>query len=447
MPDLEDRLPDLLRDLSSAMPAERHVRETIRRARRRRAGTALIVACVVALLGVGSVAGLNELRQPVRQTPGGTGAGSPTPEFLGFWPETNAAELSVDQAQVDAGHEPWRTDAALTASAFATNVMDWSLEDVRTDVLSSSKTAAVVAITNAALSHVVETGTDGKVDPATVLRLARLGRTDDRGIWSVTAVDAPMIHLTTATASARSVHVAGSLAYTSEVESIRVQILSVPPANVVESDEVPLSPGFDAELQVPVSATDGVVVVVQVLRNGRDVLAATAFARPLDAGRSTSTASPSGTGSVGIVLLPPFDAPTAVHRTVAALVRDVPIRDIPALQALIDPNTFSYNADDGSNPIVLWKEDPSVLDPIVSILRLPPAEPKQITGYGTFYVWPYLVDSDFASLTPGEVDDLHMLGFDDAAIEGMVKGGRYTGPRLSIDENGVWTSYTTGGNH
>jgi hypothetical protein len=28
----------------------------------------------------------------------------------------------------------------------------------------------------------------------------------------------------------------------------------------------------------------------------------------------------------------------------------------------------------------------------------------------------------------------------------MVTDGRYTGPRLSIDANGVWTSYSTGGN-
>jgi hypothetical protein len=447
MPDLEDRLPDLLRDLSNTMPPERHLRGTIRRARRRRAGTALVGVCVVGLLGVGSVAGLNELRQPGTHTPGGTGAESHIPNFRGLWPEMNAYELSVDQAQVDAGHEPWRTDAALTAAAFATNLMGWSFEDVRTEVLSSSQTSAVVAITNATRSHIVEKGTDGKVDPATVVHLARLGRTDDQAVWTVTAVEAPMIHLTTATASARTVHVAGSLAYVSESESIRVEIVSVPPADVIETDEVPLSPGFEAELQVPESATGGVVVVVQVVRNASDVLAATAFAATFGEGGSTATASPTVSGSVGMAILPPFDAPIAVQRTVNALVRDVPSRDIPALQTLMDPNTFSYNADDGSNPIVLWKEDPSVLDPILSILRLPPAEPKQITGYGTFYVWPYLVDSDFANLTPAEVDDLHMLGFDDAAIEQMVKDGRYTGPRLSIDENGLWTSYSTGGNH
>jgi hypothetical protein len=96
---------------------------------------------------------------------------------------------------------------------------------------------------------------------------------------------------------------------------------------------------------------------------------------------------------------------------------------------------------------VLWKEDPSVLDPIISILSLPPSAPKQIEGYATAYVWPYLVDADVSNLSPAEIDDLHGLGFDNAAIERMVTAGRYTGPRLSIDENGLWTSYSTGGNH
>jgi hypothetical protein len=100
----------------------------------------------------------------------------------------------------------------------------------------------------------------------------------------------------------------------------------------------------------------------------------------------------------------------------------------------MDPNTFSYNGDDGSNPVALWKQDPTVLDPISRVLSLPPAAPKRIDGYGTYYVWPYLVDSTFSQPSATEIQDLHSLGFDDAEIERMAKDGRYTGPRLSIDE-------------
>ena len=47
---------------------------------------------------------------------------------------------------------------------------------------------------------------------------------------------------------------------------------------------------------------------------------------------------------------------------------------------LLDPNTFVYNFDDGSDPIPAWRQDPSVLDLMVAVLELPAADPRVDRG-------------------------------------------------------------------
>ena len=67
-------------------------------------------------------------------------------------------------------------------------------------------------------------------------------------------------------------------------------------------------------------------------------------------------------------------------------------------------------------------------------------------GYGTFYFWPYLVNSDFDALSPLELADLAALGYSDEEIRLMIDGGTgYQGPRLAIDENGEWRNFITVG--
>ena len=113
---------------------------------------------------------------------------------------------------------------------------------------------------------------------------------------------------------------------------------------------------------------------------------------------------------------------------------------------LIDPNTFVFNFDDGSDPLGAWRADPSVLDGVVSVLRLRAAPPVTIEGYGTLYIWPYLKDSDFAVLSAQERSDLASLGYSDRDIRLMIEGGHgYQGPRLAIDATGQWRNFTTMG--
>jgi hypothetical protein len=147
---------------------------------------------------------------------------------------------------------------------------------------------------------------------------------------------------------------------------------------------------------------------------------------------------PSGPNLNGV---PPDVAATAKRIYDAALAGDV-----DSLAPLLDPNTFAYNFDDGSDPIPTWREDPSVLDPMAAVLELPAAEPRTIRGYGTLTIWPYLIDTDFDALTERERADLESLGYTEEDIQLMIDGGfGYQGPRLAIDETGLWRSFTTMG--
>ncbi|MGZ4146205.1 MAG: hypothetical protein ACXVPL_00720 [Actinomycetota bacterium] len=433
MPDLEDRLPDLLRDLSTDAPAEPASTPMLGRAKRRRIRTGAGAVVVVVLLGTVSAIGLGEVnrQQPHRAGGSESTVAPPSPSFRGIWPETTEEQLSAAQAQVDAGHTPLRTDAKATAAELATTLFGWEPGDVQFDRTSVDQDYALVELSNRMFGDLV---------PPIDVQLEQLGRRGSEGIWSVVSVSTTLIDGITLEMSANgSVTVSGTLTSVFDGSTVHIDVLTGATnetsagGTIVQLGSLR---GGTFTATVPTSGVDQgpAIVWIRVVEATGATLDATAVPlRDLVDGRYPAAA--------------PVDVPPAVESTVEQLVHAVGGVDIPALQLLMDPNTFSYNADDGSNPVVLWKEDPSVLDPILSILTLPPAEPKQITGYGTFYVWPYLVDSDFANLTPAEVDDLHMLGFDDAAIEQMVKDGRYTGPRLSIDENGLWTSYSTGGNH
>src|SRR4029453_290224 len=84
--------------------------------------------------------------------------------------------------------------------------------------------------------------------------------------------------------------------------------------------------------------------------------------------------------------------------------------------------------------------------PMAAVLELPAAEPRTIRGYGTLTIWPYLIDTDFDALTERERADLKALGYSAAHIDLMSEGGfGYQGPRLAIDETGLWRSFTTMG--
>jgi hypothetical protein len=138
--------------------------------------------------------------------------------------------------------------------------------------------------------------------------------------------------------------------------------------------------------------------------------------------------------------------PSDVAATAQRIYDAAKAKDFHALAELIDPNTFVYNLDDGSDPIPAWRADPSELDVMVAILEMPPTSRDIGEGYGTFFFWPYLVNSDFSALMPQERADLAALGYSDEEIQLMIDGGAgYQGPRLAVDEDGRWRNFITVG--
>src|SRR6266496_4125463 len=177
MPEPETKVRTLLNELAGEIrfdPRLEHA--TLKRARRRRIGTAALSLAVVVGLVTGGLLALRQLGG--RVTPGGESSSSPSaePSFAGLWPESDPLSLAAAQAQVDLGHEPWREDPEQTASAFATNLMGWSFDHVRTSVQDEGDAFALVLVSNTSFGPAV---------PHTFVALRQLGRIGPDGIWSV----------------------------------------------------------------------------------------------------------------------------------------------------------------------------------------------------------------------------------------------------------------------
>lgn len=327
MPDVDEaEVRERLLGLAGAVDLRPSLeRTTIRRARRRRAvnaaTTALVVVALLAVSYTGIRAVLGGPGTSIGVEPSPTSTTEPTPSpttepaFEGIWPETDAEALAEAQRAADDAHQPMRTDAAGTATLFATNLLNWPLESVVVLGTEIDGDTTVVELRN-------ETFDEGR--SPVVVHVRQLGETGPNGVWSV--------------------------------------------------------------------------------------------------------------------VLPPAVAETAARIHEAALARD-----FDALAALMDPNRFSYNFDDGSDPIPLWRQDPAILDTIALVLEFPPVA-IDIEGVGRSYVWPYLMHADLTDPTPEQLRDLERLGIGPDELREMLQHfDGYVGPRLGIEETGLWRHFQAGG--
>jgi hypothetical protein len=433
---MDTRLRNLLHDLATEMPVdvEGSAAPTLRKARGRRILTAGAGVAIVVALAVVSVSALR-FGGEATITPAVTGP-STSAVFEGLWPETDAEALSVTQAAVDDGHQPLRTTPEGTATLLATNLLDWQLSDVRTERLAVSEDRATLAIDNRPFGDQV---------PVITVELRQLGDTGSTGAWSVVGVSTPLIEL-------------------DDVVVLSPEVPAIMPGELVVSGRV--ADLFDAAPAIEAHVLDGPSLVPSFAAS-RHGLTDLRFdlrvsVEPTPDGVATLLLTiPDATGaSLGAVMVPvetpvgdarpPAPNLTGVPPDVAAtaqLIYDAAkAKDFEALEELIDPNTFVYNLDDGSDPIPAWRADPSELDVMVAILEMPPTSRDIGEGYGTFSFWPYLVNSDFSALSQQERSDLSALGYSDHAVQLMIDGGAgYQGPRLAIDEDGRWRNFITVG--
>ena len=429
---MDTKLRNLLHDLATEMPVdiEGSAPRTLRKARVRRILTAGAGVAIVLALVVVSVSALRFGGEPTI-TPAVTGSNQQPVGFEGLWPETDAEALAVTQEAIDDGHQPLRTTPDGTARLLAVNLLGWQEPDVLIASSATDGDEASVVIGNRVFSDSV---------PPIRVEVRQLGDTGPNGAWSVVGVSTPLIDLD----PLRSSDPEGTIRTSGRVTEIfdgaavlEVHLLDGP---AIDPD---LGGGFSVALTGP---TVELRFEVSATPNGRASLLLT---------------MPDATGASLGAVMTPVETPTGEAQTVGVDVTGVPpdvavtaqgiydgarARDFDALAELLDPNTFVYNFDDGSDPIPAWRQDPSVLDLMVAVLELPAADPRVIEGYGTFTIWPYLIDSDFAALTERERADLASLGYTEEDIQLMIDGGHgYQGPRLAIDETGLWRNFITVG--
>ena len=428
---MDTRLRNLLHDLATEMPVdvEGSGPRTLRKARGRRiltagAGVAVAVAFVVASVSVFRFA----------DDPTTPAVSGPNPQPAGFealWPETDAETLGVTQAAIRDGHDTLRTTPDGTASLLAVNLLGWRMSDVQIESTAVEGDEASIVIRNRVFGDNI---------PAITVEVRQLRTTGPNGAWSVVGVSTPLIELD----PLRSSDPEGTIRASGRVTEIfdgapmlEVHLLDGPAIDPA------LGGGFSValtdptvELRFEVSATpDGRASLLLTMPDATGAsLGALMMSVPTPTGDRPST----GVDVTGV--------PPDVSVTAQRIYDGARAHDFDALAELLDPNTFVYNFDDGSDPIPAWRQDPSVLDLMVAVLELPAADPRVIEGYGTFTIWPYLIDSDFAALTERERADLVSLGYTEEDIQLMIDGGNgYQGPRLAIDETGLWRNFITVG--
>ena len=436
---MDTQLRNLLHDLATEMPLDvEAASRTLRKVRARRILTAGAGVAIVVALAVVSVSALRFGGEPTT-TPAVTGP-STSVAFEGLWPETDAEALAVTQAAVDDGHQPLRTTPDGTASLFATNLIGWELADVSwqaTDPTGPDLPGArAVLISNRSFGNTV---------PPITVELRQLGQTGPDGVWSVIGVSTPLIEL-------------------DDVVVLSPEVEAIMPGGLVVSGRV--ADPLDAAAAIEAYVFDGPSLVPSLgslrleLTDLRfDFRVSVEATRDGEAALLLTIPDATGT-SLGAVMVPvetpvgdarpPGPNLTGVPPNVAATAQRIydaaKTKDFEALAELIEPNTFVYNLDDGSDPIPAWRADPSELDVMVAILEMPPTSRDIGEGYGTFSFWPYLVNSDLSALLPQERADLSALGYSDQEIQLMIDGGAgYQGPRLAIDEDGRWRNFITVG--
>jgi hypothetical protein len=321
------------------------------------------------------------------------------------WPETTVQDLDAAQARADAGNDAWRLDPVDTAAAFATDILGWDRADVRTDlsdwVSGGGTSYAAVELTNAGLGPARDT--EGPPAPATYVQLQQLGTQGDRGVWNVTRATSERIAIDTLVPDASGPYLGGRV-----IDAASEWRLSVWP--IVGDRRL--------DTATPVEIDPSGAFTVQVTDVG---------------------GLPEGT-MIGIL--------TALWDPASrdAILNAAAMGDVDRLAGLIDPNRFSYNFSDRSNPVPEWHKDPAVVDTLATILQLPFATTEGTPDVGTIYVWPALVDADLTNLTEEQQGMLDTLGITARDVQDMLDAfGAYVGPRTGIAEDGTWLYYTTGG--
>ena len=476
MPDLETRLPELFRRAAAGgTPGVEFERRVLRRARRRRVVNASVTGLAAVVLLAGAFLGAQELALSDRTTPADESPSpspSPSPGTVtivlplpgAVWPEVDLASLEAAQAEVDlaslqaaqgqadAGELVWRLDPVQTAAVFATEILGWDPADVRAEESARPRTGtALVEISNLGLGPGIAAA--GPPAPVTTIELRQLGATGG-GIWSVVGADSDLIAIDPLPRSVQpgeTIEVSGSLSEVRIEWSGLLALLSVDPtdgaARIFPGE---LTEAMAGTVRVPSDAVANVAVVTRLYDPEGTTVAVDVVpiavrpgasdAKPTGATGAPPTTAPVPTGPTN----PGEQIPSAVLSTRDRIAVAAENHDVDALAQLMGPG-FSYNFDVGSAAVQQWRDDPTPLDTLATILQMP-FSTSEVEGLGTIYLWPSLMAADLTELTAEERQMLDSLGITDAQVQDMLAAfGGYAGPRTVITEDGTWHSFAMGG--
>jgi hypothetical protein len=408
---MEREIRDLLRERAEDVRAQTRIPPTVlRRARRRRAVTAVaaagIAAGVVAAAVVGTRAVLNRaIPDQRRQVPAGT-----LEHYEGIYPP-RATLRAIRKGVVEP--EPWSTPERV-ALQYAENMLGWADGEVLVGHAAQTY-PKLTSITNRSLG------------PRSRISLVLERRGD---IYTIASVLGDAIQIGTPALSdvfrpGESVVVAGR----AEIPPGASVTASLTAGTAGTGAAAPPGNGeFSLSLEIPPSAESPILVVTVHLRSGA-TLTQTSFRLAVDPNA------------------PPAEAlPSAVESTRAAIIEAARLRDWKALRALI-PARFEFSFGLSDDPIRYWKdrqaEGEPVMDILVTLLEGPWA-PNEPTNEGKIlYVWPGPAVKSADEWTREDIAILRRVA-SAREIELYRDLGYYIGWRVGIWEDGTWSSFIAG---
>jgi hypothetical protein len=399
----------------------------LRRARRRRAGTALVAGVVAAAAVVGVFAGarllLQETAGPSRDV---RPAGTPGRPYPFIYPPTQE-QLDTTIAEVAQGSMPMWTDPEGVATLFAVNVMGWDPEDVEASVRGDDPIMAV--ITNPALNEDAGIATDIR----TSLFLARVPGSD-RTMYAVLAAQADSMDLEPIGPDSEigndgRIEFRGEVSFVPDGSSVVLTVDGERGAPVLVTADQP----FEVAADLPSRAGPSTLVSVALLDpEGRTLeVTSSRIGTPVVGEAETETSQPE-------LAIPP-----RVSQTRDAILDAAQARDWEALRALIPDEGFTFSYGGETDPIRYWKrlESEGHVPVIGDIL---PAVLGSDAGFDRgVFVWPEQATKDPADWEQDDIEELSRIHAEED-IRAFQEAGLYYGWRVGIDRDGTWVFFVAG---
>ena len=446
-----DDLKTLLRDKANEMRLDHEMPARIgRRTRRRRSGTVLLTALLVAGTAYGSYSGVRAVmhqQSPAEvipaEPPGGPAGGTMTAE-LGTW--IYPGDPQVLQENVEAGVDLTWIDPHEVAIRFADEVLGWSREDVETSTQGDDP--PLVAVANPSLAAEVGAPNDLRI----VLELRKWGW-DGGDLFYVRHARADILHLEPPAIESRlkgpppdplePLTLEGTLDFVPEAATLVAELRS---SNDFERVDSSATPTFSYELRRINQATAAPFFGSVTLRD-RSGTTLAYTAHPVEFRMKGDTSLDPCEGGA-----PPAPAvdfqegpealfPPAVARTRGALIDAAQERDWRTLASLIPHEGFTFSYGNERDAVTFWKETERSGTPVLEVLRtLLCYTGSEDAGV---FIWPEAAEKDPSTWTEADLAPLRKI-YSEEELEQIKESDTYNGWRVGIEPDGTWIFFVAG---